>query len=83
MRTDIMESEIDTIDLKPFHEILAVRSADDYQGVAIYLSPRMAQYVSSNTESPVNETNYLMVAVGNPDDPETIERLKKKILARK
>ncbi|MCF5652683.1 hypothetical protein GIV49_24455 [Pseudomonas syringae] len=82
MRKAISESEIETFDLKPFHEISAMKSADDFRGVEIYSAKRMPPFVSSHSESPPSETNYLVVVVDNPDDPETIERLKKKVLAR-
>jgi len=83
MRKVISESEVETVDLKRFHEVLAVASPDDISGVAIYVSPRLAPFVHPSTPAVTTDTNYLLIVVENPDDPETIERLKRLVIPQK
>lgn len=83
MRQVTSESELGTIDLKKFHEVIAVKDAEDYQGVAVYVVPRMAQFVHPSTPAAETITNYLLVVVDDPDDPETIDRLKKAVIPQR
>ena len=83
MRKVISESEIETVDLKSFHEVLAVASPDDISGVAIYVTPRLASFVHPSTPAVTTDTSYLLIVVENPDDPEIIERLKHLVIPRR
>lgn len=83
MRQVISESELGSIDLKQFHEVIAVKDAGDYQGVAVYVTPRMAQFVDPSVPAKETITNSLLIVVDNPDDLETIERLKKLVVPQR
>ena len=83
MRQVISESELGSIDLKQFHEVIAVKDPGDYQGVAVYVTPRMAQFVDPSVAAQETITNSLLIVVDNPDDLETIERLKKSVVPQR
>jgi hypothetical protein len=76
----VSEQDLEGLDLKQFHEVLLVRSSDDDGGVHIFTWPRMAQFVSPLTESPLSNSNQLLVVVENPDDPETVARIKAMVI---
>jgi len=72
----VSEQELGDLDLKQFHEVLLVRDPDDHEGVHIFTWPRMAQFVSPLAEAPLSNTNQLLIVVENPDDLETVARIK-------
>ncbi|CAI3787467.1 hypothetical protein AHFPHNDE_01131 [Pseudomonas sp. MM227] len=77
----VSEVDLENLDTKLFHEVLLVQSPSDQAGIAVYQTPRIAQFVSPNVESKVTQTNYLLVVVPDPDDLETQKRILSKVLA--
>jgi hypothetical protein len=77
----VVEAELEGLDSKPFHEVWLVQTPSDQTGIAVYQVPRLAQFVSRDTEAKVTQTNYLFVVVENPDDVETQKRIRAKVIA--
>lgn len=79
MQQIVREEHLSSIDIREFHSVWAVRDSDDssnFSGVEIKPDRRMAPLVSPDTPAPLTITSNLLIIVENPDDPETVNRLK-------
>ncbi|AKK00036.1 hypothetical protein V3H56_12685 [Pseudomonas sp. MS646] len=76
----ITEAEIDQVDLKSYSAVMLVGSPQDQSGVEVFTWPRLAQLVHPSTTAQLTDTSHLLIVVDEPDDPETIARIKKLII---
>ncbi|PHN56416.1 MULTISPECIES: hypothetical protein [Pseudomonas syringae group] len=77
----ITEEQLDSIDIRQFHQVWAVRGPDDFSGVQIMADKRLTPFVSSESPAPDITVNNLLIIVDDVDDPLTINRLKSAIEA--
>ncbi|MCG6578014.1 hypothetical protein EGM97_25355 [Pseudomonas sp. AF32] len=72
----ITEAEIDQVDLKSYNSVFLVGNPEDRTGVEIFTWPKLAQLVHPSTAAPLTDTSQLLIVVDNPDDPDTVARIK-------
>ncbi|HAC66466.1 MAG TPA: hypothetical protein DCP19_00470 [Pseudomonas sp.] len=78
MKEIVAEDQLDEVELRRFDDVLAVRSPDDTHGVGIFKAKRLPALQSPDLPAKLNENGLLLIVVDNPDDEDTVARLKAK-----
>lgn len=76
MKKVILESELPSTDIRHYEEVLAVKSVDSTDGIGVWQVKKMADFYRAETEARVTERTQLLIVVPDPDDEETIDRLR-------
>lgn len=77
MNSVIKEADIPTTDLKPFTQALLVRPGERDSGVPVWAPNLMASFYSASAPAKVFVSRTLLVEVDDPDDQQTIDRVRK------
>ncbi len=77
MRRFVNETDLDSVDLRDFHRILIATDTANYIGEEIKSDLRLPQFVSATSPAPEVVTNELLITVEDPENSETVERIKR------
>lgn len=78
MKEVVTEDQLDEVEIRRFDDVLAVRSPDDTHGVGIFKANRLPVFQSPDSPAKLNVNGILLVVVDDPDDEQTVARLKAK-----
>lgn len=70
------EAQLSSEEIWRYDEVTAAASEDATQEVSVYSTRKLASFVAPDVESPISTHARIVVIVENPDDPETIDRLR-------
>lgn len=76
MKKVITEGQLPTIEVWRFDDVLLVADENDQSGVEVFHARKLAKLYGANAEAEIQEAKQLLVVVDNPDDPETIDRVR-------
>jgi len=82
MKRFVNEAELESVDVRDFHRILICTDTANYIGEEIKSDRRLPPFVSAFGTAPEVVTNELFITVGTPEDPETVDRIKRKVAGR-
>lgn len=76
MKTVIIESELGSVDVWKYNDVIAVLPGDHTQGVEVWRARMLPGFSSPNTPGVVNEHHQLLIEVPDPTDAQVIDRLR-------
>jgi len=76
MRNFVTEDELQSADISKYHEIFVAWDTANYRGIQVKEDRRLIPFTASDSPGTVREVNQLFVVVEDPENPETIERVK-------
>lgn len=82
MQRIVTEEELDSVDIREFHQIWAVTDSPSFSGVEIKPDKRLAEVVSPDRAATERIINNLLIVVDDPEDMKTVNRLKKYVSDR-
>ncbi len=82
MKRFVNEAELDSVDIREFHRIVICKDTANYIGEEIKSDRRLPPFASASSPSPHVVTNELLITVETPEDPEIVDRIKRKVADR-
>ena len=76
MKTVITESELGSVEIREYSDVLAVLPSDHTQGIEVWHARRLAQLCSPSNPESINDHHQLLIEVPDPTDAEVIDRLR-------
>lgn len=76
MKKVITEDQLSTSEVWRFEDVLLVAHENDESGVEVFHARKLAKLYGVNAEAETLQAKQLLVVVDNPDDPETIKRIR-------
>lgn len=76
MRDFVTEDELQAADITKYHEIFVAWDTANYRGTLVKEDRRLAPFTAPDRPGAIKEVNQLFVVVEDPENPETVARVK-------
>lgn len=76
MRSFMTEDELQAADISKYHEIFVAMDTANYRGIQVKEDRRLLPFTAADSPGTVREVNQLFVVVEDPENPETVARIK-------
>lgn len=76
MRSFMTEDELQAADISKYHEIFVAWDTANYRGILVKEDRRLPSFTTADSPGTVREVNQLFVVVEDPENQETVARVK-------